>query len=274
MKKILLLLSISVLIFSCESIETTNLGTDTKWIQFDKAAMSITESNPMPLMVPVLFASDSNENGIDINFSYTSSVPTGFTVSPASGVLNIPAGEFVGYIEVTPMDDSVAGGDIVLDFTLENNTLPTGIAGENIYNHITKVTINDDDCPLDMMSFAGTYSALEDGTYNYEVTVTYDAVNDVLFLVNLYETGGDSVIRLDYSDPTNPIAYFESLNYGAIMATDGNGDYYGVDPVLLGGTEVSTFLTCNNFMDLNFRRYFPALGGAYNGVVNVQLTKN
>ena len=267
-----------IFMFSCEDITTPDLGTNNQWIQFESSSLVVTESNPTPLKVNVLYAAATNESGIDVNFTYTSSQNDGFTVTPSNGVVSIPAGEFVGYIEVTPINDQVTNDDIVLNFSMENNSLPLGIAGEGLFNTTSEVTIVEDDCPLDLTQFVGTYSAEEDGQYFYEVGVTLDAVNQVLVLSNLYETGGFTVIALDNSDPNNPSIDFQSELplYDAVLYVHSTyGNVYAVNPSEWSGDpseDISTFRTCSQFMDLYFIRHVAA--GYFTNIVNVKLFKN
>lgn len=186
--KILTLLFI-VLIFSCEDVTTSDLGLNSQWIQFESDIYSISEASAESLMIPVLYASSSNANGIDINFSYTSSSTEGFTISPSSGILNIPAGEFVGYIEITPINDSDENSNIILDFSFANNSVSSGVAGEGIYNHVAQVTIIEDDCGFTLEELgAATWSGFDNapgsqaGPNNSQITSSYDAVSGNLLL--------------------------------------------------------------------------------------------
>ena len=180
-----------VLAFSCEDIENPALGSDSQWIQFEKSEDNVSEATPEPKQVAVLYAADSNPNGIDINFSYTASTPDGYTVEPANGVVTIPAGEFVGYITVTPVNDLVAGEDIVLNFTIENTNLPVGIAGQGIYNVSTELTIIEDDCPIDSANWVGTYSVNEVFTSGVNEGLTLAGAFGESYLVQLAQVAGD-----------------------------------------------------------------------------------
>lgn len=156
--KYIFLLFISVLLSSCEDIETPDLGADGSWLQFENGSDNMSEGEES-MQIPILYASNTNTTGVDVSFTYTSTVPDGFTVEPASGVVNIPAGEFVGYITVMPEDDTIAAEDIVITFSIEGNSnYPLGIAGQGIYNVTSDFTIIEDDCPIAIEEWVGTYS--------------------------------------------------------------------------------------------------------------------
>lgn len=233
MKRIYLVLSICFLAFSCQDIETSNLGMETQWLQFESDELSVGEDAPEALAVPVLFSANSNESGVDVSFSYTASAMTGFTVSPANGVVNIPAGEFVGYIYVTPENDDISGEGIVLDFTIDNTDLPLGIAGQGIYNMTSQVTIIDDDCPIDLSEWAGTYSVSE---------IFTAGTNEGLTLAGAFGESYQLEISADPSDTTGTKVIINNS--------------IGFNTYFLDGT-VMTFLTC--LQEVNFDAGNPNL---------------
>ncbi|WP_405573117.1 hypothetical protein [Winogradskyella sp. Asnod2-B02-A] len=159
--KYLFLLLITVLLSSCEDIETSDLGLNSDWLQFENSSDNMSEGEAS-MQVPILYSSNENTDGVDVSFTYTATVPNGFTVLPANGMINIPAGEFVGYITVIPEDDAVASDDIIITFSIEGNTAaPLGIAGQGIYNVTTDFRIIEDDCPIEISDFVGTYNVDE-----------------------------------------------------------------------------------------------------------------
>ncbi len=140
-------------LFSCNEVERPNLGLNTQWLQFDNNNYLVSESATEPFRIPVLLAANENANGVDVQISIEASQAEGYTLEPSNGVVNIPAGEFVGYITVTPIDNTDTDGDITITMTLsEQNTFPVGIAGQGIYNTETLITIQDDDCPVALSS--------------------------------------------------------------------------------------------------------------------------
>ncbi|GAB2780095.1 hypothetical protein [Salinimicrobium soli] len=266
-----LFLSALLLLASCQEEEKPNLGRDTQWLQFGEASYVVTENSTDPLVVDVLYGAETNPDGVTVNFTVVGDNPSAYTISPADGTLEIPAGEFVGQITITPIDNAETDGNKEITISLDNDDIPLGIAGEGKFNTETTVTITDNDCELDMSSFEGTYLANEFGYCDgcYEVSITYDAANDVLVLDNLYETGGTTYIGLDNSDPNNPKVNFRSRELGGVLYVNSTyGDVWATNP---SGGNQSSFRTCDQFMDLVFRRCVSA--GCFSGTVRIQLTK-
>ncbi len=189
MKKLnlILLLIFAIITSSCEDIENLNLGEDNPWVQFDSSVFSVSENSSTPLMIPVLYASESNDGGVDVNFTYTANTNDGFTVSPANGVLNIPSGEFIGYIEILPINDSEENDNIVLDFDLSNNSISQGIGGEGVYKHTAQITIVEDDCSFTLEQLGdAVWSGFDNvpggeaGPNSSMITSSYDGTNLLL----------------------------------------------------------------------------------------------
>ncbi len=217
--KYLFLLFITVLLSSCEDVETPDLGLNSDWLQFENGSDTMTEGDG-PQLVPVLYASTTNPDGIDVSFTYTSTVPDGFTVEPANGIVNIPAGEFEAYITVTADDDVTPTDDIVITFSIEGNTdYSLGIAGQGVYNVTSDLRIIEDDCPIEIEEFVGTYSVTE-----------------------VFSAGGTNE-GLTLAD-----AFGESYQLDATLSTDSAttivfNNSIGFDTYLTNGTTV-TFITC------------------------------
>lgn len=274
-----LFLTAIMLLASCQEEETPDLGVDQQWLQFGSKTYTVTENSTEPLVVQVAYSADTNPNGVTVNFSVVSDNPDAYTISPEGGTLDIPAGEFIGEIVITPIDNADTDGNKEITISIDNQDIPVGIAGEGVYNTEAEVTITDNDCELDLASFEGTYLANEFGYCDgcYEVSVTYDAENEVLVLDNLYETGGTTYIELDNSDPENPTVDFRNYNdLGGIIypSHPDYGDGYAINPSDLSGNaadDLSSFRTCDKFMDLYFRIYFPGIGAF--STTRIQLTK-
>lgn len=281
MKKLsfLYFFAVLTLFVSCEEEQTPDLGVDEQWLQFGQQNYTVTENSAEPLVVKVFYAADTNPNGVTVNYSVVSDNPGAYEITPAGGTLEIPAGSFEADITITPIDNADTDGNKEIQLSIDNQDIPVGLVGEGVFSHVTTVTITDNDCELDMVSFEGTYLAKEFGYCDgcYEVSVTYDEANDVLVLDNLYETGGTTYIALDNSDPENPAITFRNFNdLGGIIypSHPSYGDGYAINPSDLSGDssdDLSSFRTCDKFMDLYFRVYFPGVG-AY-PTTRVQLTK-
>lgn len=273
MKKISIFsfLAAALFIVSCQDVETPDLGVDEQWLQFGEETYTVTENSASPIIVEVFYAADSNPDGVTVNYSVVSDNPDAYEISPSGGTIQIPAGEFKAEIVITPIDNAETDGNKNITITIDNEDIPVGLVGEGLFNEETTVTITDDDCELDLESFEGTYLANEFGYCNgcYEVSITYDEENNVLVLSNLYETSGTTYIELDNSDPDNPSVDFRSRELGGVLQVDATyGDVWATNPT---AGNLSSFRTCDQFLDLVFRRCVSA--GCFAGNVQIQLTK-
>lgn len=83
-----------------------------------------------------------------------------FVITPSDGKLVIPANQAVGKIVITTIDDIRATGDKLVKLTItstSNNEMNLGFPGPDANNRIHNFTIIDDDCPIDLSTWAGTY---------------------------------------------------------------------------------------------------------------------
>ena len=128
---------------------------------------------------------------VTIDASSTAS-PDQYTISDVV----IPAGEFVGTGQLTGNYDnlpSIGSVSVVIKITGVNGS-------EAIVEKDTFTVTMERFCEFDIEDFYGTYSVVEDGTYNYKVVASAGPVANTLELFNLYETRGRTIIELDNSD--------------------------------------------------------------------------
>lgn len=165
MKKYISLIVLAlVALTSCEK-ELLVYDTPAGFIQLSAETGTITEDNTSAIVTQVLLGTGTNESGITVNFTVTSSDPSRFVVTPATGSIDIPAGEFSADISIVPVDNVAADGD--LDVVIElstGNTLPIGIGGEGNFNTSRTITIVDNDCPVDIQAFVGVFTVFENFT--------------------------------------------------------------------------------------------------------------
>ena len=274
MKKIInlsfIFLSVIFVTVSCNN-ETEPYDPD-GYVQFSTESLALTENATSPLISKVLLGRGSNPDGVTVNFTVNSSDASRYTIEPANGSLLIPAGEFTANIIITPIDNAESDGNASIELELVPGEFPVGIAGEGRIANKQTILVTDDDCELDYSSFVGVYEANEFGYCDgcYEVSISYDEANQALVLSNLYETGGTTYISLDNSDPVNPSVDFRSKEFDAGLQVDANfGNVYATNPT--AGNK-SSFRTCDQFLDLIFRRCIPD-GRCFAGEVQIQLTK-
>lgn len=135
------------------------------FIQFASSTASITENSSDLMVTTVLFGGESNETGITVKYTVTSSDPSRYTLTPSSGTIDIPAGEFSTDIVLKPIDNFDVDGnvDVLIELTTASSK-PIGVAGENIEFAKKAITIIDNDCPIDINSWVGTYTVFENFT--------------------------------------------------------------------------------------------------------------
>ncbi len=128
------------------------------------------------------------------------------------------------------------------------------------------------ECPFDLSTFLGTYTANEDGYCDgcYQVTVTEGAELNSLVLTNLWDVGGTTVVMLDPDASVNNI----SFAFGDFLYVNSQlGNAFTYNPSAVTGDvadDISTYRTCDNYMNL----YFRICGGpGCFGLQHIQLTK-
>jgi len=165
MKKYISIIVLALVAFtSCEE-DLLVYDTPAGFIQLSAETGSITEDTVDPIITEVLIGSGTNESGITVNYTVTSSDPSRFTITPATGSIDIPAGEFSAEIAITPIDNVAADGDLDVVIELSSgNSLPIGIGGEGNFNTSRTVTIIDNDCPVDINAFVGVFTVFENFT--------------------------------------------------------------------------------------------------------------
>lgn len=158
------ILFLSVIAFTaCEENEDPTIDFGEGFVQLSATSGTLSEDNGAPIVTKVLLGNDgTNPNGVTVNFTVTSSDDSRFTVTPSSGTIEIPAGEFSADILIEPVDNVVADGDVEIVLELSTSSdLPVGIAGEGVVAVTRTITLVDDDCPVDSNAFVGTFTVEE-----------------------------------------------------------------------------------------------------------------
>jgi hypothetical protein len=158
------MLGLMVFTVSCEE-DLIIFDTPNGFLQVDSPTGSIAENDTEPLVTSVLLGRSSNESDLTVNFQVVSDSPGRFTVTPSSGQIVIPAGEFTAEIVLNTINNFETDGDAVVEIVLlESDGVPVGIGGEGINSAKRVITITDDDCPLEINDWVGTYSVFENFT--------------------------------------------------------------------------------------------------------------
>lgn len=148
---------------SCEE-DLTIFDTEDTFVQLASATGAVGEGDES-IISTVLLGAGTNASGVSVSFTVTSADNSRFTVTPASGTIEIPAGENSADIVIAPVDNLLVDGD--LDIVVELTTgsaLPVGIAGEGMEFASRAITLIDDDCPVDINNFVGVFEVFENFT--------------------------------------------------------------------------------------------------------------
>jgi hypothetical protein len=174
--------------------------------------------------------------------------------------VTIPANSNMGVL-------SISAKDVTNTLILEIEEVSGVIVPEPIVVNILKV------CPFNLDDFVGTYAAVEDGQYNYDVTVTKGSQPNQLILGNLYESGGTTIINIGNTEarkitfpvfPTGGVLYVHP-SYGNVYAV--NPSTWSDDP----SQDTSALNVCETSISLAFVRQVSV--GIFSTIVRVEMTK-
>lgn len=185
----------------------------------------------------------------------------------------IPANSYIGTLEVTGTNADLAIGEVeTVTFQIED--LSVGDFNASPETVTVRAFLS---CPYDPLEFVGTYLATREGTEDYEVTVTYDEDTELFRIENLYDTGGETYVEFDYTNSVASVNFRPDLSEerGVLYVHSTYGNIYAVNPSVSSGNtsdDISTFRTCDNFIDLFFRRQLQD-GRFFTGTTQVSLTK-
>ena len=157
-----LLLSSLFVLSSCEDENPTFYKNAEGFIQFASTSADLAENNTAGLTTTVLFGGASNDNGITVNYTVTSDDNTRFT-DMNNGTVEIPAGQRSAEIVIVPVDNARTDGnlEIVLELSTSSDK-PVGIGGEGVNSNTKTITIVDNDCPINLDDWVGTYTVQEE----------------------------------------------------------------------------------------------------------------
>lgn len=167
--KFLLLFSlVATLVFtSCEQQENIVFENAEGFIQFSQTSGSLVENSEDPIVLTVLYGGSAaqNSSGITVDFEVTSSDNARYSVSPANGSLEISAGQVEATITLTPLNNAQVDGNVDITVVLlDSSSVPVGLGGENFSFNSQEITLVDDDCPISINDFIGTFSVDENFT--------------------------------------------------------------------------------------------------------------
>jgi hypothetical protein len=160
-------LSLVLAFASCGETENVTLDIGDGFVQFAASSSSVQENSTDPITIDVLYGGSlaSNTNGINVKFTLEGADASRFTITPANGTLQIPAGEASASISILPIDNNIVDGNSNFSVVLSpDSDKAVGIGGQGINNSSFALTIVDNDCPVDINGFVGTYTVFENFT--------------------------------------------------------------------------------------------------------------
>lgn len=260
---------------SCDALlddEITDFGATPVLVQFQDPALTAfflqTDEKPVyTYEVPVTLIGGRNQPigqpvEVTVAIAEETTAEEGVEFRLVDNTATIAAGEMTGTITIEVISDNLDPFDpktLVLEITDLSNLTISEVDDTAIVLQAA--------CELDLSSFYGTYDAVEDGQYEYEVTIEEGPEDNTLLVRNLYETGGETVIDLS-TDPTDPDITYRSREFGAVLYVHPTyGDLWATTL----NPDASSYNSCDNSMFLRFRRCVNA--GCFGGSVGVALTK-
>jgi len=261
--KLLLFLSISLVVFNSCDNDNLNLKNETiisaGQYEFD---LNINVNTSGSIEIPIYINNiSSSDRTFNLTVSEESTGTSADYTVPSS--VTIPANENEAML-------TIASEAVTNTLILEIEEMPGVFAAEDIVINILKL------CPFNIDNFVGTYDALEDGLYEYEVTVTKGADN-TLILQNLYDYGGSATLIVDSSDPELPTISFAAAGLGSVLYVHPSyGDLYAVNPSTYTADydeddDTSSLELCESSISVAFVRQVSV--GIFSTIINVVMTK-
>lgn len=240
----LILLCVMGLLNSCGEADLVEVDLNSiggGFLQVTQEQGSISEGETDGTTINILFGGTENANGIEVKYTVTSDTPDRFE-DPNNGVVSIPAGEFSTQILIKPIDNLSTDGDATVVVTInDDNAFPAGLLG-GVNNRAKTITIIDDDCPISINDWVGTYSVDENFT---------SGANSPRGLNDFFGESYQLELALDPNDTsgtklviTNSAGFNTYINNGTILSFDTCGNnvaFDGNNSVFIALFETFTF---------------------------------
>lgn len=274
MKKlsIILFLFCSAVLVSCEEelLVYDNVSAQS-FVQLAASAVDL----PVPLegeetiSVPISISTiSSSERTVTVSV-----VEEGTTLDPANYTFTdviIPANSYSGSFQVTGTNASLVIGEVeAVVFKLD--ALSTGDFNLSSGTVSVRAFLS---CDYEPMQFVGSYAVTG---ADYEVEVTYDEAADLFRFDNILGVGGVTYAQFTFENSVASVDFKQDLasNFGVLSVHPTLGNVYAVNPSVASGSagdNISSFRTCDNFINLVFRRQIQD-GRFFTAPVDISLTK-
>jgi hypothetical protein len=198
------------------------------WVHFEVSSRSVAEDDPEGTELVVLRSDIEGSETVTIELVATyvddgTDATSTFTVTPSNLQVTFEAGQARAVVAIIPINNDIADGNKTLEFTITNSARGAwiGYPGEARVNSAATVTIIDDDCPIDINAFVGTFSVAEQFT---------SGPNAPRGLASFFGESYRLILTLDPTDVTGTRVIINNAP--------------GFDEYIPDGT-VMTFLTCS-----------------------------
>lgn len=222
------------MIVSCSDDDTFIYNGDTV-VRFKSAASSLSESDPtVKAIILVITSPNGKASNVTAKFSIEPDNEAAqgdvYSLVNEDNMLNFEDG-ISDTIYIRSKNNELADGVKKLKITITEATVAIGLSGEaaNFSTHI--VSINDDDCALDIQNFANDYNTCEIGYQGFDAPVSIDpSTPNTLIVENLGDWGiADAVLTLDPDITTSNIT-IQNTQAGVLGGTTavfwlGSGNY-------------------------------------------------
>jgi len=251
--------------------DAVDFGDTPVLIQFQNSAVTANfikdDANPETFVydIPVTLIGGKNQplnRSVDVTVavSPSSTATEGLEYNLLTKNVTIPAGQMSAPVQIEVMSANLDPFDpktLVLDITA---------ASENVSESFQTSVDLQAACPFDITTFYGTYDAVGDGG-SFVVEVSEGPAENTLLLTNLTNLNGETVIELS-TDPTNPTIIYRSQEFEATLSTSAA---YGAIWATTVTAQTSSYLSCNNQLNLEFKRCVSI--GCFGGTKVNTLTK-
>ncbi|MEZ5002095.1 MAG: hypothetical protein R2730_03585 [Chitinophagales bacterium] len=204
-------------------------------VRFKSSTTSMSESDPsIKAIVLVITSPDGKKSNVSAKFSIEPDNEAAqgdvYTLINEGNTLNFEDG-ISDTIYLQSKNNALADGVKRLKITITEANVGIGLEGEaaNFSTHI--VSINDDDCALDMQNFANDYHTCEIGYQGFDAPVSVDPITaNTLIVENLGDWGiADATLTFDPDITTSNIT-IENTQAGVLGGTtpvfwSGSGNY-------------------------------------------------
>lgn len=190
------------------------------------SATSIGENEATPVVTRVELGKE-NLNSTSVVFTVQSADDSRYEVLTSSPIA-IPVGQTFAEIMIQPIDNFDVDGNLDVTIALTGaSDLPIGIGGDGLERVTRTVTIIDNDCPITIDDWVGTYDVSENFT---------DGANSPLGLSDFFGEAYQVELALDPNDIsgtkvviTNSAGFNVYINDGTVMSFDTCNGAIGFD---------------------------------------------